>query len=206
MISDLKKRIIEISYKLNKPHVGPCLDSVDLIEAIYKVKKKDEPFILSNGHAGLALYCVLEKYEHKDAYQLCLKYGTHPRRCLEDGIWATTGSLGHGLPIAVGMALANRKRLVYVLTSDGEMTEGSMWEALRIAGELRLDNLRVTVNCNGHGAYGKIDTDILDLRMQYFFPCLCIKTNLFDFPEYLQEITSHYTKLTKEQYEECMKL
>lgn len=205
MLNDLEKRIIELSYKHKKPHLGSCLDSVNIIDGIYKVKKKDEPFILSNGHAGLALYVVLEKYEGKDAEELCLKYGTHPRRCLEDGLWATTGSLGSGLPIAVGMALADRSRNVYVMSSDGEMAEGSMWEALRIAGEQRLENLRITVNANGHGAYSRIDADLLDLRLQYFYPCLVVKTNLFKFPEYLQGIDSHYTVLNEEQYKEVTK-
>jgi len=205
-MDNLQKRIIELSYKHHKPHIGSCLTAVNLIDGIYKIKKKKEPFILSNGHAGLALYVVLEKYEGKDAEKLCLKYGTHPRRCLKDGIWATTGSLGNGLPIAVGMALANKDRLVYVLTSDGEMAEGSMWEALRIAGELKLENLRITVDANGHGAYSIIDADLLDLRMQYFYPSLVVKTNTFDFPDYLNGIASHYTVLDEAKYKELMKL
>jgi len=204
-MDDLQKRVIELSFKHQKPHIGSCLTSVGLIDKIYSVKKKDEPFILSNGHAGLALFCVLEKYEKKDAEKLCLKYGTHPRRCLKDGIWVTTGSLGHGLPIAVGMALANPKRNVYVLTSDGEMAEGSMWEALRIAADLRLENLRITVDANGHGAYSLIDADLLDLRMNYFYPSLVIKTNTYDYPEYLNGIKGHYTVLDEAKYEEVMK-
>ena len=204
-MNDLEKRIIEISYRHKLGHIGSCLASVNIIDGIYQVKKPDEPFILSNGHAGLALYIVLEKYEGKDAEKLWKKHGTHPNRDLKDGIWCSTGSLGQGLPIAVGMALANRKRNVYVLTSDGEMNEGSCWEALRIASEQRLENLRISVVGNGYSALGKTDVDLLDLRMQYFYPSLMVKTDLFDFPEWLQGLEGHYRVMTKEEYEEITK-
>jgi len=200
----LEKRIIDISRKYNLSHIGSCLTSVNIIDGIYSVKKKNEPFILSNGHAGLALYVVLEKYKGKDAEKLWKKHGTHPNRDLKDGIWCSTGSLGQGLPIAVGMALANRKRNVYALTSDGEMNEGSCWEALRIASEQRLENLRISVVANGYTAYGKTDVDLLDLRMQYFYPSLVIRTNLFAFPDFLQGLWGHYRVLTKEEYEQIL--
>jgi transketolase len=204
-MNKLKKRIISLSYRHGLSHIGSCLDAVDTIDGIYRVKKKNEPFILSNGHAGLALYVVLEKYEGKDAEKLLKKHGTHPNRDPKDGIWCSTGSLGQGLPIAVGMAMANRKRDVYVLTSDGEMNEGSCWEALRIAAEQRLENLRVTVIGNGYTALGKTDDDLLDLRMQFFYPSLMVKTNLFAFPEWLQGLEGHYHIMSKKEYQEIIK-
>jgi transketolase len=204
-MNELKKRIIFLSYRYGLSHIGSCLDAVDTIDKIYQVKKKNEPFILSNGHAGLALYVVLEKYEGKDAEKLLKKHGIHPSRDKEDGIWCSTGSLGQGLPIAVGMAMANRKRNVYVLTSDGEMNEGSCWEALRIAAEQRLENLRVTVIGNGYTALGKTDDDLLDLRLQFFYPSLMVRTNLFAFPDFLQGLWGHYRVLDKKQYREVIK-
>jgi len=201
---ELEKRIIDLSYKFKLSHIGSCLSSVHIIDSVYNIKKKNEPFILSNGHAGLALYVVLEKHEGKDAEKLWKKHGTHPNRDLKDGIWCSTGSLGQGLPIAVGMALANRKRNVYVLVSDGEMAEGSCWEALRIAAEFRLENLRINVVGNGYTALGKTDVDLLDLRMQYFYPSLMVKTNLFAFPESLQGLWGHYRVLDKKQYKEII--
>jgi len=164
-----------------------------------------EPFILSNGHAALALYVILEKYEGKDAEALYLKHGTHPNRDLDDGIWCTTGSLGHGVTVAVGMAIANRERNVYVLMSDGECAEGSVWESLAIAEKLQLDNLRITVVANGQGAYGKLDVDTLDKRLMEFYPTLCLRVNVFQLPSWMQGIPGHYVTMDKKMYEEILK-
>jgi len=206
MLNNLEKRILALSFKWKLSHISSCLNSVNIINGIYKVKKKNEPFILSNGHAGLALYVVLEKYEGRDAEKLWKKHGTHPNRDLPNGIWCSTGSLGQGLPIAVGMALADRKRLVYVLISDGECAEGSIWEALKIAADNRLENLRITCAANGYSAMGKVDADLLDLRLQYFYPTLVVKTNMFKYPDWLQGLRGHYEIIdTKEKYNELMK-
>lgn len=204
-MNDLEKRIIEISYKHKLSHIGSCLTSVNLIDNVYSVKKKEDIFILSNGHAGLALYVVLEKYGFGNAEDMWKKHGTHPNRDPEKGIIASSGSLGHGIGIAVGMALADRRRTVYVLLSDGECAEGSVWEALRIASEYRLENLRVTVNANGYGAYGKIDSEWLDSRLQYFYPSLLVRTNLYSYPDFLQGIPAHYVLLDDDKYKELMK-
>jgi len=199
MLTKLERRLVDISYELKLSHLSAYFTSVDIIDKIYSVKKKGEPFILSQGHAFAALAVVLEKYEGKDALELVRKYGTHPTRCKEDGIDLSTGSLGQGITVAVGMAIADRSKNVYVLTSDGEMTEGACWEALRIAGEQKLENLRISVNANGWSAYNKVDVDLLDLRMQYFYPSLVIKTNMFKFPEWLQGISGHYQKIDSEE-------
>lgn len=201
-MNKLEQRIVDISYKHGLSHLSSCLTAIRLIDNIYKVKKDDEPFILDNGHAGLALYVVLEKFYFLDAEELLERHGIHPNRSEKDRIWASTGSLGQGLPIAVGMALADRSKLVYVLTSDGAMAEGSNWEALRIAGDQRLENLRVTVNANGYGAYSRIDAALLDLRMQYFMPSLVLQPNMFDAPDWLQGIDGHYVTLDEEKYKE----
>jgi transketolase len=204
-LSKLERRIVDISYKKKLAHLSSCLTAVRLIDQIYLVKKDDEPFVLDNGHAGLALYVVLEKFWFSDAEKMFDKHGVHPNRDKGDRIDVSTGSLGQGLPIAVGMAIADKKKNVYVMTSDGAMSEGSNWEALRIAGELRLENLRVTVNANGVSAYKKVDPDLLDARMQYFYPSLVIQTNLYDFPEWLQGIDGHYVTLDEEKYKELIK-
>ena len=86
------------------------------------------------------------------------------------------------------------------------MTEGCCWEALRIAGEQQLENLRVTVNANGWSAYNKVDVDLLDLCMQYFYPSLVVKTDMFKWPEWLQNVDGHYQGIsTPERYEEMLK-
>jgi transketolase len=158
----LSKRIIDISYKNKLSHLGSCLTAVDLIDAVYAVKSKDDKFVLSCGHAALALYVVLEKYFNIDAEFLIKYSGVHPDRIstmTKDGspIDCSTGSLGQGLPVAVGMALANRSRRIFCLISDGECSEGSIWEALRVAHELKLKNLVVIANINGYAAYKEVD-------------------------------------------------
>jgi transketolase N-terminal domain/subunit len=205
MLTPLEKRLVDIAYELKLSHLSAYFTAVELIDHIYTVKEKDEPFILSQGHAFAALAVVLEKHEGKDAMELVKKYMTHPTRCDKDCIDCSTGSLGQGLTVAVGMALADRSKNVYVLTSDGEMTEGACWEALRVAGEQKLENLRITVNANSWSAYNKVDTDLLDLRMQYFYPSLVIKTNMFKYPDWLQGVEGHYQKIdTEDRYKEML--
>jgi transketolase len=201
-LNKLEQRVLEISYKKGLTHIGSCLNAVRLIDSIYQVKDKNDIFILSCGHAALALYVCLEKWEGKNAEELYDKHGTHPNRDLNDGIYCSSGSLGHGIGIAVGMAITNKLKNIYVLSSDGEMAEGSCWEALRIAAELRLENLRLMVVCNGWGAYGKVDTEWLDTRLQTFYPTLCQRVNTYHFPEWLQGQESHYVKMTEAQYAE----
>ncbi len=164
----LIKRIIDISFKHKLSHIGSCLSVIDILDSIYALRKKDEPVILSNGHAGVALYVILEKYENKNAEDLYIKHGVHPNRDLSNGIYASTGSLGQGLPIAVGMAIADKSKDVYCITSDGECAEGSIWESIRIASEQKLNNLKVVVSVNGYGAYDKIDVRLLPKRFKAF--------------------------------------
>lgn len=201
-MNPLQKRVLDISYQLHLSHLSSCLNAVTIIDKIYASKKDNEPFILSQGHAALALYVVLEKYYGFDAIALFKKHGTHPNRCMEDKIWCSTGSLGQGVTVAVGMAIADKTRDVYVLMSDGELSEGSCWEALSIAGELKLENLKVSVVANGYSAYRQIDPELLDLRLQYFYPSLVINTNVFEFPDWLQGLNGHYVTMDEQKYKE----
>jgi transketolase len=205
VMSKLERRVIDISYAHKLSHIGSCLTAVRLIDMVFQAKKKEDIFVLSNGHAGLALYVILEKWGLGDAEELFKKHGVHPNTDLEHGIYCSSGSLGHGIGIAVGMAIADKKRDVYVMMSDGECAEGSVWESLRIAGELKLENLKVIVNANGYGATDKIDTELLDMRLQYFYPTLVQRTQLYDWPDYLQGVQAHYHILTKEEYEKIIR-
>src|SRR3990167_8520807 len=128
-MTDLEKRIISISYKYHLSHIGSCLSAVPIIDAVFKVKDKEENFILSAGHSGLALYVVIEKYDIiADAEMALQKMGIHPDKPTDPWgkIDCSTGSLGMGIGIAVGMAIGNRKKNVYCLISDWETTEGSI--------------------------------------------------------------------------------
>lgn len=202
----LKKRIIEISYKYNKYHIGSCLTAVDIIEEIYNTKKKEEKFILSEGHAAIALYCVLEQYEGVDPEYLLKKHGIHPQRDEKNGLWCTTGSLGQGLPIALGLALANKSKNVYCMISDGECAEGSIWETLRIKTDKQIENLKIYINLNGYGAYGTINPKILEKRLKVFCPDINIRrTNVEQLP-FLKSQDAHYYIMTKKDYSLAMNL
>jgi transketolase len=160
-------RILEISHESHVSHLGSALSVVDIIAAIYKVKTRDERFVLSAGHSGVALYAVLEQQglmRNPNLHDLHV----HPDRNPAIGIDVSSGSLGQGLPIALGIALADRSRNVWVVSTDGEMAEGSIWESLRIACEQRLANLRLFINVNGFGAYGAIDNGPLEKRIRAF--------------------------------------
>jgi len=192
-MNQLQYRIIEISKQLSLSHLGSCLTAVDIIDRIYMQKKDDEPFVLSCGHAALALYVVLEKYEEKDALSLCIKHGTHPNRNLDDGIYCSTGSLGWGLPIAAGMALADRSKNVYCLISDGESFEGTIWETANLIRRYSISNLILHMNWNGYAAYHPVSRDHVE-RVKRIFPQIRIwETDVKDFGFAGQE--AHYVKL-----------
>lgn len=203
---DLKKRIVELSYKYSKYHLGSCLSAVDIIEEIYNKKNKNEKFVLSEGHAAIALYCVLEKHEGRNGEYLLKKHGIHPERDEKNGIWCTTGSLGQGLPIALGMAFSDKTKDVYCLISDGECAEGSVWEALRIKSDNKVNNLKIYVNVNAYGAYDAIDRARLTKRLKVFCPDINIRlTTVEQFP-FLKGQDAHYHKMTKGDYVQALDL
>lgn len=200
-LSKLKKRILEIAYKHKLSHLGSYLSSVNIIDSIYKKKTMEDIFILSSGHAALALYVVLEKYENKNAVDLFNKYGGHPIRSEEDGVYCSTGSLGTGLTIAVGRAIASPKKKVFVLLSDGETAEGSVWESLRFINENNINNIEVHVNINGYGAYDPIDKDYLSFRLKSFLPNIILHETSVNQTKFLNGINAHYYVMTKKDYE-----
>ncbi len=200
-LSKLKKRILEIAYKYKLSHLGSYLSSVDIIESIYNKKDKDDIFILSSGHAALALYVVLEKYENKNAIDLFNRYGGHPVRSEEDGIYCSTGSLGTGLTIAVGRAIANPSKNFFVLISDGETAEGSVWESLRFISENYLNNIEVHVNINGYGAYDVIDKDYLSFRLKSFLPNIILHETTVNQTKFLKGLNAHYYVMNKKDFE-----
>ena len=200
-MNELERRIIDISYKHKIGHLSSNLTAVNIIDEIYETKKVDEPFVLSSGHAGLALYTVLEKHEGRDAEYLFNTYGVHPHRSIEDGLYCSTGSLGIGLTVAVGYALADRSRNVYCLISDGEAAEGSIWEALRFIYEQKLTNLKVYVNVNGVCACDYIDSIYLVDRLKSFLPSINICYTEIPNWDFAKGILTHYYILKDEDME-----
>ena len=189
----LHKRIIEISKKLHLSHVGSCLTAVDIIDEIYSIKKGEDKFVLSSGHAGLALYVVLEKYCGLDAEELFLKHGTHPRRDTLDKIYCSTGSLGLGLSIALGMAIADKTKNIYCLISDGECFEGIIWEAANVMRKYKITNLKVYLNFNGWSAYDEVHRRMVGLMVE-IIPSIEVRyTKVEDYG--LTGLSAHYITL-----------
>ena len=171
----VRQRVIELSHSAGTPHLGSSLSCIDILVAAYWSVLKIDParpddpdrdrFILSKGHAALALYVALAKrgFYPEEVLETYNRDGgrlaEHPGPGCVPGVEAATGSLGHGLPLGVGMALAakiqGRSHRVIVLMSDGECNEGSVWEAAMLAPAQRLDNLTAVVDYNKWQATGR---------------------------------------------------
>jgi transketolase len=154
---DVRKQLLKISNSAKSSHLGSSLSIVDILVVLYKSILKKNIFILSKGHACLALYCILQKFNYISR-KVLQSYGKNNTILLSHvshkvpGVEFSTGSLGHGLPYAVGRALAekiNKKnKKIYVLISDGELNEGTTWESLLFASFHKLDNLIIIIDYN----------------------------------------------------------
>lgn len=178
--SAIRRIILEQSKRAGVGHIGSALSIADIIAALYggvlrSYLKTDagyadrDRFILSKGHAALALYAALHlagRISDEELNTYCgdgTLLGVHPAHAL-DGIDFSTGSLGQGLSIGAGAALAarlqNSARRIFVLLSDAECNEGSIWEAAMFAAHHRLSNLVAIIDLNGQQAFGYTD-DVL---------------------------------------------
>jgi len=196
------RRIIDITYQERLSHLSSCLSAWPIINEIYSKKAEDEVFILSNGHAGLALYCELEARYGIDPIMLLHKHGIHPSRDLDNKLYCSTGSLGSGLPIAVGHALADRNKNVWCMISDGEAAEGSIWESLRFIHTEKLTNLHVYVNINGMSAYDYLDSDYLIKRLKTFLPRIYVRVSDPTEFTFAAGLLTHYYVLKPEDYQQ----
>jgi transketolase len=179
----LRKHIIEMLYRAKSGHPGGSLSAVDAIVALYfhhmkhTSKNPKDPnrdrFILSKGHAAPALYAALAEcgyFDVKELYRLrqinCMLQG-HPECTHIPGVEASTGSLGHGLSFAIGVALAGKLDKkdyhVYAMVGDGETNEGQIWEAATSASHYKLDNLTGLIDRNFLQIDGKTE-DVLRLE------------------------------------------
>ena len=175
----IRRIVLEQSKHANVGHIGSALSVADVLAVLYgselAIEDPEDPdrdrFILSKGHAALALYAALHLRGWVSADELSsycgdgTLLGTHPERELK-GVDFSSGSLGHGLSIGAGAALAARlrrsRRRVFCLLSDAECNEGSTWEAAMFAAHHRLGNLVALVDVNGQQALG-YTKDVLDL-------------------------------------------
>jgi len=158
----LRRDVIRLSKANGGYHYGGSFSCVEIILALYDhILRADDTFILSKGHACWPLYVLLRERGRRP------KLEGHPVRDPNNGIEWTTGSLGHGLPAAVGKALARkltgREGRVFVLMSDGELQEGTTWESILVAVHHNLSGLTAIVDMNGIQGSGYC-SDILDVQ------------------------------------------
>jgi transketolase len=173
----IREKILMMHAKSNESHIGSSLSIVEILTVLYfeilnidpfnPYEENRDRFILSKGHAASALYAVLSQHGFFNEELLEFfaenrsKISVHPERFSVPGIEASTGSLGHGLSIGVGLALSakkdNRIFKTFVLMSDGECEEGSIWEAAISASRFKLDNLIGIVDKNKWQAYERTD-------------------------------------------------
>lgn len=179
----IRRKVLEMIYVSGASHLGSCFSLIDILIVLYfeilRVDPKN-PFsedrdrvILSKGHAVAALYAVLAERDFFPAEELVTFYKSggklpgHSTRNSVPGIEVSTGSLGHGLPMGAGMALAgkrdNKKHRIFVLMSDGELDEGSNWEAILFAGHHKLNNLVAIIDYNKLQATGRTN-EVLNLE------------------------------------------
>ena len=167
----MRKRILAVSQRLGALHIAPAFSCLELVDTIYfglmrrnADGSSPDTFILSKGHGVMAQFAVLAEMgvisqeELDKCCQLGGRLGGHPDYGLP-GIEASTGSLGHGLPIALGMALGDKvnheERIIYIVMSDGELQEGSVWESLLLAPSQGLRNIVAFVDLNDFQSRGQ---------------------------------------------------
>lgn len=178
----LRQNIVKAIVAGNRGHVGSAFSLVEILRVLYDdVLHYDaanprwpgrDRCILSKGHGCLALYSVLADkgfFPEEELWKFCKPdgmLGGHPEYGKVPGVEASTGSLGHGLPIGIGLALNARyekaKHRTFVVISDGESNEGSVWEAALCASKHKLDNLVVLLDYNKQQSYGTT-YEVLDL-------------------------------------------
>lgn len=194
---ELRSDIIKMIGRASSGHPGGSLSAVEILACLYYYKMKIDPqnpnwedrdrFVLSKGHAAPAYYAVLadKGFFHREELlnfrQLRSILQGHPDAKKTPGVDASTGSLGQGLSIAVGMALGARLRgkdiNVYALLGDGELQEGQVWEAFMSAAHYRLLNLTVLIDNNGLQLDGSTDEvmslgNIKEKLMSFGFECI----------------------------------
>lgn len=201
-IQQLERRIIDLSYKHRLSHIGSCLTALPAIYDIHEEMSLHDKFVLSCGHAGLALYVVLEHLHGSNAEIMLESCGIHPDRLKSLRIACSTGSLGQGLPIALGMAMAKPDHTVHCLISDGEAAEGSVYEALCVMARNRVFNLRTYCNFNGYAAYK--ETKMIDVRVTLPAGVRVIDTSQHWFIQMFGQ-EAHYRVLTDKDYEEIIR-
>ncbi len=163
----IREDILKIAHQSGHGHIPTCFSIVEMLRSIYLMMNHNpynpdwdqrDIFILSKGHAALSHYCILAHEGYFPVEELYgfgafnSRFGCHADRQKVPGVEWSTGSLGHGISVAVGIALAMKlessSRKVFVIIGDGESNEGTVWESILVAANLKLDNLVVLFDNN----------------------------------------------------------
>lgn len=164
---EIRQNIINVSHKSGHGHIPTSFSIVEMLCAVYNQMRHDpknpkdpkrDVFILSKGHASLGLYCTMAAYGYFPIDEVYgfgshdQKFGCHPDRQKVPGVEASTGSLGHGISLAAGMALGMKikgeGRRGFTVIGDGESNEGTVWETIMVAAHNKLDNFTVLFDAN----------------------------------------------------------
>lgn len=202
---EIRLSILDMIFAAQSSHIGSAFSIIEIMTLLYHeiidtnlIKNKAQNrdfFILSKGHAASALYATLANVgiinsdELKTFYKDGGKLAGHPTKDCGIGVEASTGSLGHGLSMAVGIALACKydglQNKVYVILGDGECQEGSVWEAVILAVKLNLDNLVIIVDHNKLQGFSPTEHNVGSTLKQKFegFGCNCFVVDGHDFVE-----------------------
>lgn len=183
LANKLRHHVLNMTHKAKSSHVGTCMSMIELLAVLYTHILRVDPehpgwpdrdrFILSKGHGAAALYAILAESGFfplewlETFYQNGSRLAGHVTYRGIPGIEFATGSLGHGLSVATGMALVAKREQkdyrVFVMLSDGECDEGSTWEPVLFAGHHHLENLTVIVDYNHIQSLGTVP-EVLDLE------------------------------------------
>jgi transketolase len=168
----LRNDVLRYSYEAGACHIGSALSCIEILIAIDRVKSKEDFFIFGKASGVSAYYALLadKSGEHHLVHEILKQYPLPSKEI--NGIIHSVGSLGHGLPVAVGLAYSRPNSKVYCLMSDGELSEGTTWESLLFASHHKLNNLIVVIDRNGLQACGKTEQVLalerLDKKLEYF--------------------------------------
>ena len=189
---EIRRLVVEMALAAGSCHIGSALSIADILAVLYGGVLRDlhgrpdgssgDRFVLSKGHAASALYAALATVDILDPHDVVAGYSQdggayagHPERTTP-GVTTSSGSLGHGPALALGLALADRAdgtgRRTFCLVGDGELNEGSVWEAIALAGHLALPGLVLVVDANGWQGLGAVadvnDLEPLDAKLAAF--------------------------------------
>lgn len=196
-LSELQQRVLDISKDLGLSHIGSNISVLPILIDIYSTKKPEDKVILDNAHAHLAHLIIRDEWvgdgatSNASIKDMIKDFGIHCDK--KANCDASGGSLGHGLGISIGLAIANPKLTVHCIVSDGSMQEGSNWEALRLIKHLNIKNIKIYANLNGYTAVAKIDRDELVARMRAFLPD--INVYYTDNGKQFTGLKGHYEKI-----------